>query len=85
MTVCEDKHGTSLKLNNMEGWNKPIQLPIGMKLEGLSKLDKSKLESHGIDMTKDYWVIDRNPQDVSIEWIRENAFKLEITFNEEIK
>lgn len=67
----------------MEGWDKPIQIPVGMKLEGLSKLDKSKLESHGLDMTKDYWVIDRNPEEVSIEWIRENAFKLEITFNEE--
>lgn len=76
MTVCEDKHGTSLKLSNMEGWNKPVKLPVGMKIEGLSESDKSNLESIGIDITKEYWVIDRNPKEVSIEWIRENAFQL---------
>ena len=67
----------------METWNKPIKLPVGMKIEGFSESDKSSLESHGIDITKEYWVIERNPKEVSIEWIRENAFKLEITFNEE--
>lgn len=31
---------------------------------------------HEFDTTRGLWCIDKSPQDVSIEWVRENAFQL---------
>lgn len=32
---------------------------------------------HEFDTTRGLWCIDRNPQGVDLEWIRENAFQLQ--------
>lgn len=38
--------------------------------------DAVKKLQHEYDTTRGLWCVDKNPQDVSIEWIIENAFQL---------
>jgi hypothetical protein len=50
-------------------------------VEILEKENKELTETvnklqHEFDTTRGLWCIDKSPQDVSIEWVRENAFQL---------
>ena len=38
--------------------------------------EKVKKLQHEYDTSRGLWCIDKSPQDVSIEWVRENAFQL---------
>ena len=47
-------------------------------LEKENKELKEKIKNlqHEYDTSRGLWCIDKSPQDVSIEWVRENAFQL---------
>ena len=47
-------------------------------LEKENKVLKEKVKKlqHEYDTSRGLWCIDKSPQDVSIEWVRENAFQL---------
>lgn len=47
-----------------------LELEISQLKEIIKKLQ------HEYDSTRGLWCIDKSPQDVSIIWIRENAFQL---------
>ncbi len=38
--------------------------------------ERVKKLQHEYDTSRGLWCIDKSPQDVSLEWIRENAFQL---------
>lgn len=47
-----------------------LELEVAQLKETVKKLQ------HEYDATRGLWCIDRNPKDVSIDWVRENAFQL---------
>lgn len=56
---------------------------IGRPAKPHEKQDASRMEAmqHYIDTSEGLWCIDRNPSEVSKEWINENAFRLKFNDN----
>ena len=47
-----------------------------LELEILQLKERVKKLQHEYDTSRGLWCIDKSPQDVSIEWVIENAFQL---------
>lgn len=63
---------------------------LEMSLLGLQRKEKDNINAfqkllHFKDASVGLWCIDRDPKEVSIEWIRKNAFQLEMKVREQNK